>query len=221
MKLNEAQIQYIREYIDAFDIKYYELREEFLDHIINSVEARMATTDVPFIRAVTDAKDAFGHNGFKVIMTEREKSLTLQYKKQFQGILRGYFKFPQIFISLLFAIAVFVVSAMFEKPVKVMLIIIFGAMLLAAVQIIESLRYRKVNRHLLLEMHVFYNTFGFAVIIPNLCMGMTLFKDSADFGSPLLMTVFSILSTVSFMSFLSYRKLKKEVVGNIKKLYFN
>jgi len=221
MKLDATQKEYIRDYIDAFDVKYYELREEFLDHMILRVEEKMQYTDVPFIRAVMDAKEEFGPNGFTKIMKEREKHLTQQYRKKYHAILRGYFKFPQILGSLLFATAVFVVSGIFEKPIRIMLSIVFVTMFLAGIQIVQSFGYRKVNRYPLLEMHIFYNTFGLAAIIPNLCMGMTLFKDTIDFGSPLLMVVFSIISTVSFMSFLSYRKLRKEVITDVKRLYFS
>ena len=39
MKLNDEQVNYIEKYIQWYDIKYYEIYMEILDHMILSVEA--------------------------------------------------------------------------------------------------------------------------------------------------------------------------------------
>ena len=57
MKLTEEQITYIENYIKSFDIKYYEVYMEILDHMILSVEAILEENkEIVFEDAVLRAK---------------------------------------------------------------------------------------------------------------------------------------------------------------------
>ena len=221
MKLTETQIQYIRGYIDAFDIKYYELKEEFLDHMILRVEEKMESSDVPFIRAVINAKDDFGPGGFKSIMKEREKNLINEYRNQYRQILRSYFKFPQIVFSILLTAAIFAGVSTLQKPVAAITIIIVTSMLLGMFQVALTIKYRKVNKQLLLQTSAFIETFGLTAIMANVAFLMNCFTDTTQPDSILLLLVYSFAGAFSFMCFLSYQKLRQQVMTNVKRLYFN
>ena len=75
MKLTEEQITYIENYIKSFDIKYYEVYMEILDHMILSVEAILEENkEITFEDAVLKAKvDGFGKKGFRGMMDEKLK----------------------------------------------------------------------------------------------------------------------------------------------------
>jgi len=220
MKLDATQIEYIRDYIDAFDVKYYELREEFLDHMILRVEEKMQGSDVAFIRAVMDAKEEFGPNGFKKIMIERERYLTKQYKARYQQVLRSYFKFPTIIVSMLIAIALFKIAGMFQHPVKLLVILVFATTLLSLGELLLSLKFRKIAMQPLLKVSVFFKSFSLNLIMVNMCMSLNFFNDGS-INSPVIIACFSVLATVSVMGCLSYRKLRKEVITDVKRLYFS
>ncbi len=70
MKLTEKQITYIENYIKSFDIKYYEVYMEILDHMILSVEDLLDNNkEVTFEEAVVKAKvEGFGKKGFRGMM---------------------------------------------------------------------------------------------------------------------------------------------------------
>lgn len=221
MKLDDNQIQYVREYIDAFDIKYYELREEFLDHLILRVEEKMQETDVPFIRAVMDAKEEFGTGGFKKIMIEREKYLTNQYKLQYQKIVRSYLKFPQAVGSVLLTALLFGMGQIVPNPVKALTILVAATITLSLLEIAVSFKYRQVSHQPLLQVSVFFKTLGLAIIMSNICVFLNVFFKDANLNSPLLIAVYSVIGTVSIICFLAYRKLRQQVMSNVKRLYFS
>ena len=63
MQLNNNHITYIENYIKGFDIKYYEVYMEILDHMILSVEEILEENkEISFEDAVVRAKKQFGQN---------------------------------------------------------------------------------------------------------------------------------------------------------------
>ena len=98
MKLTEEQITYIENYIKSFDIKYYEVYMEILDHMILSVEAILEENkEITFEDAVLKAKvDGFGKKGFRGMMDEKLKLAQNQARKQNNKMIKEYFTFPKI-----------------------------------------------------------------------------------------------------------------------------
>lgn len=221
MKLDANQIQYIHEYIDAFDIKYYELREEFLDHMVLRVEEKMQETDVPFIRAVMDAKEEFGPGGFKKIVIEREKYLISHYKFQYQKIVRSYFRFPQAVGSVLLTALLFGIGQVVPNPIKAITILVAATITLSLLEIAVSFKYRQVSRQPLLQVAVLFKTLGLAIIMANMCVFLNVCFKDANLNSPLLIALYSTIGTVAVTCFLAYRKLRQQVMSNVKRLYFS
>ena len=83
MKLTAKQISYIENYIKSFDIKYYEVYMEILDHMILSVEAILEeNNEISFEDAVLKAKvEGFGKKGFNGMMNEKQKDLSKQMER--------------------------------------------------------------------------------------------------------------------------------------------
>jgi hypothetical protein len=73
MKLSTEQISYIENYIASFDIKYYEIYMEILDHIILNVEAILEEDKtISFENAVVKSKvEGFGKMSFNEIVEDR------------------------------------------------------------------------------------------------------------------------------------------------------
>jgi hypothetical protein len=80
MKLTKEQTSHIETYIASFDIKYYEIYMEILDHLILGVEAILEEDKtISFENAVVKAKvEGFGRVSFNVMMEEKVK---LAHKK--------------------------------------------------------------------------------------------------------------------------------------------
>ena len=55
MKLSHYQIEHIREYIDAQNIWYDDIKIELLDHIVCNIEHQMEASDIKFIEAAARA----------------------------------------------------------------------------------------------------------------------------------------------------------------------
>jgi hypothetical protein len=68
MKLTTEQIEYISNYVNSFDIKWYELQVELTDHMVNSMEEIWEKDpELTFHQVKQYAENSFGRNGFKAI----------------------------------------------------------------------------------------------------------------------------------------------------------
>ena len=120
MKLTEEQITYIENYIKSFDIKYYEVYMEILDHMILSVEAILEENkEITFEDAVLKAKvDGFGKKGFRGMMDEKLKLAQNQARKQNNKMIKEYFTFPKIMMTIAVFVGFFLFLMLFDDPRK-------------------------------------------------------------------------------------------------------
>ena len=127
MKLNDQQIAYIENYIKRFDIKYYEIYMEILDHMILSVVAILEKDkEIVFEDAVIQAKvEGFGKKGFRGIMDERVQILNKIYKKKYWILIKDYFKFPQIVLTIIIFTLFFVGTNLFKTNPRIILFPVF------------------------------------------------------------------------------------------------
>lgn len=120
MKLTTEQIEYVSNYIESFDIKWYELQVEFTDHMVTSMEEIWdKDPELTFHQVKQYAESKFvGHSSFKSIQEERKCILQKEYNRSQQKMIAEFLKFPKIIGSILLGILAYQGSFYFEKPSK-------------------------------------------------------------------------------------------------------
>ena len=83
MKLTVEQIEYVANYVNSFDIKWYELQVELTDHMVNSMEEIWEKDpELIFHQVKQNAENSFGRNGFKAIEEDRIQILRKEFRKK-------------------------------------------------------------------------------------------------------------------------------------------
>ena len=146
MKLTNEQIAYVNSDIQSFEIKWYELEVELIDHFISIIEDVWdKNQDLTFYQAKELAHQRFGKKEYKAIEKQRINILQKEYNRTQRKELTDYLKFPKIVMSILALILVYKFSFYFESTVsyiKTLSIIVLG---LNFIHVIIWLWFRKVE----------------------------------------------------------------------------
>ena len=223
MKLTEEQITYIENYIKSFDIKYYEVYMEILDHMILSVEAILEENkEITFEDAVLKAKvDGFGKKGFRGMMDEKLKLAQNQARKQNNKMIKEYFTFPKIVMTLSVFVGYFVFLGFFDDPKKININCIVFIALLAILQFVYFWKFRKINKLNVLKTQVLSNMYflSFAgVHITQLIYNLG--KETLDFNHILMRLFMTSVFTFSLISLLVYIEIRKKTIEELKTQIF-
>ena len=223
MKLTEEQITYIENYIKSFDIKYYEVYMEILDHMILSVEAILEENkEITFEDAVLKAKvDGFGKKGFRGMMDEKLKLAQNQARRQNNKMIKEYFTFPKIVMTLSVFVGYFVFLGFFDDPKKININCIVFIALLAILQFVYFWKFRKINKLNVLKTQVLSNMYflSFAgVHITQLIYNLG--KETLDFNHILMRLFMTSVFTFSLISLLVYIEIRKKTIEELKTQIF-
>ena len=223
MKLTEEQITYIENYIKSFDIKYYEVYMEILDHMILSVEAILEENkEITFEDAVLKAKvDGFGKKGFRGMMDEKLKLAQNQARRQNNKMIKEYFTFPKIVMTLSVFVGYFVFLGFFDDPKKININCIVFIGLLAILQFVYFWKFRKINKLNVLKTQVLSNMYflSFAgVHITQLIYNLG--KETLDFNHILMRLFMTSVFTFSLISLLVYIEIRKKTIEELKTQIF-
>jgi len=103
VKLSLKEIRFIENYLIKNEVKYWDVRLELLDHIINSVEEKMTNKGLSFNAALQEVHQGFGNNlktygiynhklmksglyadkkGFEKFTKQKQKELGRKYRNQ-------------------------------------------------------------------------------------------------------------------------------------------
>lgn len=223
MKLTKEQISYIENYIKNFKIKYYEVYMEILDHMILSVEDILEKDkEISFEEAVVKAKvEGFGEKGFKGMMDEKLKLAQSQARKQNNKMIKEYFTFPKIALTLTMFIVHYSILSFFEKPNLIHIIIAAIIVILGALQVIFYKNYIKINnlkvvKTLSLNIILLFVFSLFQLTNSILILG----KESIDFNHILMRLFMSFIFTLSIISLLVYIEIRKKTVQELKTQIF-
>lgn len=117
MKLTKDQIKFIEEYLIKHKVKYWDVRMELLDHIVNAVEEKI-TNGMSFENALEEVHLNFGNkssskrlsknsqewiitksiyadnSGYKTLIAEKHKELSKGMNKKFGKYLLQFFSSP-------------------------------------------------------------------------------------------------------------------------------
>lgn len=119
MKLSTEQINYIENYIQSFDIKWYEIQAELTDHMVSIMEEIWEQDpELTFHQVKHQAEQRFGRGYFTSIVAERKAILQKEYNRQQRKMIGEFLKFPKIIASILLGVVAYQVSFYFENPAK-------------------------------------------------------------------------------------------------------
>ena len=223
MKLTEEQITYIENYIKSFDIKYYEVYMEILDHMILSVEAILEENiEISFEDAVLKAKvDGFGKKGFRGMMDEKLKLAQNQARKQNNKMIKEYFTFPKIVMTLSVFVGYFVFLGFFDDPKKININCIVFIGLLAILQFVYFWKFRKINKLNVLKTQVLSNMYFLSFAGVNITQLIyNLGKETLDFNHILMRLFMTSVFTFSLISLLVYIEIRKKTIEELKTQIF-
>jgi hypothetical protein len=219
MKLTNQQIQYVSNYIESKDIKWYELQVELTDHMVTSMEEFWAKDpDLTFHQVKHYAEDKFGRNGFKAIEEERTQILKKEYRSAQWKMIVDYLKFPKIFASLLALIISYKLSFYYDKPVKFLAVFYVFVLALYVPSIYSYFKNRKINGRRFLQIEITNPVLlGFGFINLGLNLG-NLCKEWIE-QHDVLRLVFCSVYVLGILFLITSKKIYEKSLANVKKQY--
>jgi uncharacterized membrane protein len=218
-KLTAEQVEYIANYIESRDIKWYELQVELTDHMVSSMEELWAKDpELTFYQVKQYAEEKFGRNAFKAIEKERKPILQKEFDKKQRRMVADYLKFPKIVGSILFAFVAFKVSFYFDSPSKYLSVLFASSYIFGLPMIYLFHKNRKIKGKSFLTMES-VNPFLIFIVFPNLGMSMiSPMKEELNQYS-VLMLAFCSLWVIGILFIISATYIQTKTVENIKKQY--
>lgn len=223
MKLTTEQTTYIENYIKSFNIKYYEVYMEILDHIILSVEAILEENkEISIEDAVLKAKvEGFGKKGFRGMMDEKLKQAQNQARKQNNKMIKEYFTFPKIVMTLTVFIGYFLFLQFFEDPRKAYYSTIGIVLIIGLLQIFYFKKFIKLKKFYVLKTQLLnmglFMLFSFFQLSNSV---LILGKETLDFNHILLRLFMSAVFTFSLISLFVYIEIRKKTIEELKTQIF-
>ncbi|WP_445717168.1 hypothetical protein [Flavobacterium sp.] len=223
MKLTEKQITYIENYIKSFDIKYYEVYMEILDHMILSVEDLLDNNkEVTFEEAVVKAKvEGFGKKGFRGMMNEKQKLAQKHARKQNHKMIKEYFTFPKIIMTLSVFVGYLLFLSFFDDPRKAFVSSLASIMFIGLFQFFYYNKFLKIKKFYVLKTEML--NIGFLLFIAVFQLSnsvLILGKESIDFNHILMRLFMASVFTFSLISLLVYIEIRKKTIAELKTQIF-
>lgn len=223
MKLAEEQIIYIENYIKSFNIKYYEVYMEILDHMILSVEAILENDkEISFEDAVVQAKnEGFGKKGFRGMMNEKQKLAQKQANKQNNKMIKEYFTFPKIVMTFFIFICYFLFLECFEDPRKAYVFSSAMVMFIGLFQYFYFNKFLKIKKLYVLKTQMLNIGFSLFFAVFQLSNSVLILgKETLDFNHILMRLFMTLVFTFSLISLLVYIEIRKQTIEEVKTQIF-
>jgi hypothetical protein len=216
MKLTTEQIEHVFNYIQSFDIKWYELQVELTDHFVSIMEKIWNEhPELSFHQVKYRAEQSFGRNYFKEVEKERKMILQKEYNRQMRKMVADFLKFPKIIGSVLLGILIYQDSFYFDKPSKY-ITVLFASLYLITIPIFYSwFKNRKINGERFLAVEISFGVASGAPLLGNIGI---LLKDEVN-ENPSLIIPLICLWVVVFLFCITGIHLTNKVVSNIKNQY--
>ncbi len=216
MKLSPSQIEHVFNYIQSFDIKWYELQVELTDHFVSIMENIWNEhPELSFHQVKHRAEQSFGRNYFKEVEKERKMILQKEYNRQMRKMVAEFLKFPKITGSVLLGILIYQGSFYFDNPSKY-ITGLFVLLYLLVIPIFYSwFKNRKINGERFLAVEISFSLATGGPLLGNLGI---LLKDEVK-ENPILIIPLICLWVVLFLFCITGIHLTNKVVSNIKNQY--
>ena len=195
MKLTNEQVLQIDNYVSNSGIKYYDVKNEIIDHFATILEQKLAENPkLDFKQEIANIQDSFSDTGFKKLQEEKTKSVKNQFLKQSLQHLISFLKLPKILITVsIFGLLIFIMNFINDKEtffsILGFILIFMGFRLLFNV----NMRDTKKETFLVLNMSMyFFNAFYLGVMIFNF---ITRYRNEESY----LNNTFNYLELIVFM----------------------
>jgi len=220
MKLTAEQIGCVSNYIQSFDIKWYELQVELTDHFVSIMEEIWnEDPELSFHQVKYYTEQRFGRDYFKEVEQERRKILRKEFKRIQLKMVAEYLKFPKILLSILLVFVVYRLSFYFEDIslyIKILFGILLGASLLS---IFNWFRYRKINGERFLSIETAYSMNNSAILFMYwILVFANNLKDNYQENQLFFFPIYCFW-VLLLLLIITGRHLTNKVVSNIKKQY--
>lgn len=219
MQLTNQQIEYISDYIESRDIKWYELQVELTDHMITSMEEFWEQNpELTFDQVKENTFKKFTKPELKAIEKERKLLLLKEYNKEQRKMVGTYLKFPKIIGCILLVVMSFKLSFYFENTSKYILVLFLSSYIFAVPMLYFYHKNRKIQgkRFLAIEtVHPYLTLFG----VPQLGMcSINPFKEEIN-QFPALVLVFCLIWALGILFIASATYLQKQSICSVKNQY--
>ena len=223
MQLTKEQILYIEDYIKGFDVKYYEIYMEILDHMILSVEAILEQNkEIVFEDALLIAKtEGFGKKGFRGMMNEKVKLAQNQARKENNKKIKEYFTFPKMVLAIGVFVVYYFFLSFFDEPNKFFASTTGALVFIGFFQLFYFWKFRKFNKLYVLKTQMLNVTFSLFFAVFQLSNSfLILGKDTLDFNHILSRLFMTLIFTFSLISLLVFIEVRKRSVEELKTQIF-
>ena len=220
MKLTAEQIEYVSNYVNSFDIKWYELQVEFTDHMVTSMEEIWEKDPgLTFDQVKQNAANKFvGDSSFKSIQEVRKRILQKEYRKVQWKMITEYLKFPKIFGSILLVYLAYTFSAYFVSPQKYLAVLFCSLLIIGLPSLYYWWKSKEIEgKHFLTLETLNPNLLVFS--FPNLGMSMSNLLKQELLQYQWLVVLFCCIWVLGILISVTAIHLQKKTIENIKKQY--
>ena len=174
-KLTEKQVEKLYAFTQKHYVPYYDLQTELVDHLSNGIEAQWQENNkLSFEGSLQLEFKKFGVFGFTDLVTERQKAMNKKYSKLVFKVLKEYFTFPKILLTLFLSVLIYVLMSLIPYKSEVILCIAFGLMIVFLIRVsnrnsvLSKQKSRGEKLWLFEEVINNYGSFlGFSFLIPQ------------------------------------------------------
>jgi hypothetical protein len=220
MKLTAEQVQYVSNYVNSFDIKWYELQVEFTDHMVTSMEEIWEKEpELTFHQVKRYAENKFiGDSSFKSIQEERKRILQKLYRKVQWKMITEYLKFPKIFGCILLVYLAYTFSAYFVSPQKYLAVLFCSLLLIGLPSLYYWWKSKEIDGKNFLTLETL-NPNLLVFSFPNLGMSMSNLLKQELLQYQWLVVLFCCIWVLGILVSITAIHLQKKTIVNIKKQY--
>ena len=220
MKLTTEQVQYVFNYVNSFDIKWYELQVELTDHMISSMEEIWEKDrELTFHQVKQYAEKKFiGDSSFKSIQEERKRILQKLYRKVQWKMIAEYLKFPKIFGSILLVYFAYTFSAYFVSPQKYLAVLFCFLLLIGLPSLYYWWKSKEIDGKNFLTLETL-NPNPWVFSFPSLGMSITTQLKQELVQYQWLVVFFCCIWVLGILVSITAIHLQKKTIVNIKKQY--
>lgn len=223
MKLTNEQKAYVENYISNFDVKYYEIYMEILDHMILSVEDILEEDrNIPIEKAVLKAKiEGFGRFSFNEIVEERMEVINKLHRKEYKKHLKSYFTFPYFLMTLIIFLNSYYAISFFKKQSKIVSVLMIIMIVFPLIDwTVKRNKFKNKEGRKVLKMENFKFIFSFIYFwfaISQAYYGFGLDNFTVIAGQK---TAGAFFITMSFLSYLFYINSSKKIMEELQQQIF-
>lgn len=140
-KISQEETEQLFAFTIKHYVEYYDLQNEFTDHLANAIEARWVTEpNLSFDDALKQEFKKFGIFGFMTVVEQRQVALTKKYNRLMWGYFKEFFRLPQVLITIALLLTVYKLIEWHTVSYHILLIgmLLFSFMTL----IVRGVKYR-------------------------------------------------------------------------------